>query len=75
MSSFVESAGPNLNGCPYCALIVVAATLQADFLVKENSYLGVHFSQGNGLVIRDTGINEKLWVTLQVYTPLGECLT
>jgi hypothetical protein len=48
ISAFIDSAGPKLDGCPYCAVIVVATYLQADFLIKENMAINVYFPETVG---------------------------
>ncbi|PVH68516.1 HET-domain-containing protein [Cadophora sp. DSE1049] len=72
MSVFAQSAGPNLDGCPYCAVILVATYLQADFLIRENATVNVYFPMGEGLLINDTSWARAESVNLQVYTPLGQ---
>ncbi|KAI9162819.1 HET-domain-containing protein [Paramyrothecium foliicola] len=71
ISEIAQSAGPNLHGCPYCALILIATYMQADFMISENAPISVWFPVGDGLVIHERLFKRDELVNLQVYTPSG----
>ena len=50
VSAFAKTAGPKLDGCPYCALILFAVYSQADYLIRENANLRVFFPLYGGII-------------------------
>jgi hypothetical protein len=75
---FAKSAlsdGPStLNGCHYCGVIMLAIYLQADFLIRENGSLRIHFPLYGGVVILDSNLGRAEMIRLRVYTPSGSYL-
>lgn len=65
------SAGLALDGCPYCAMILMAVYLQAPFLIEENATVRIYFPVNGGVIIRDSNLGRLEMVNLQIYTPKG----
>jgi hypothetical protein len=73
VSALAKTAGPKLDGCAYCALILFAIYSQADYLIRENANLRVFFPLYGGITIRDFNLTKAETASLVVYTPKGMC--
>jgi hypothetical protein len=72
LSAYAKSAGDaKLNGCPYCALILLAVYLQADYLIREDQVVNVSFPVNKGVIISDAKLTRPDTFNLCIYTPRG----